>query len=114
MTIGKIIDGKAFAEGVRAEVTRGVAEFLASQGRTPGLAVVLVGEDAASTVYVRNKGKMTVAVGMESMEFRRPTATTQEELIELVEELNGDPLVDGILVQLPLPDHIDDKAVIAT
>ncbi|HEX7872251.1 MAG TPA: bifunctional methylenetetrahydrofolate dehydrogenase/methenyltetrahydrofolate cyclohydrolase FolD [Sphingobium sp.] len=114
MTIGKIIDGKAFAEGLRAEVARGVAGFLASQGRTPGLAVVLVGDDAASAVYVRNKGKMTVAVGMESLEFRRPSATSQEELIELVEELNGDPLVDGILVQLPLPDHIDDKAVIAT
>ncbi|MET0363980.1 MAG: bifunctional methylenetetrahydrofolate dehydrogenase/methenyltetrahydrofolate cyclohydrolase FolD [Sphingobium sp.] len=114
MTIGKIIDGKAFAEGLRAEVARGVSAFLASEGRTPGLAVVLVGDDAASAVYVRNKGKMTVAVGMESLEFRRPSATSQEELIELVEELNGDPAVDGILVQLPLPDHIDDKAVIAT
>lgn len=114
MTIGKIIDGKAFAEGLRAEVARGVADFLGSQGRTPGLAVVLVGDDAASAVYVRNKGKMTVAVGMESLEFRRSTAITQEELIELVEELNGNPTVDGILVQLPLPDHIDDKAVIAT
>ena len=114
MTIGKIIDGKAFAEGLRAEVARGVADFLASQGRTPGLAVVLVGDDAASAVYVRSKGKMTVAVGMESLEFRRPSAITQDELIELVEELNGNPAVDGILVQLPLPDHIDDKAVIAT
>lgn len=113
MTIGKMIDGKAFAEGLRAEVAQGVAAFLGATGRTPGLAVVLVGDDAASAVYVRNKGKMTVAVGMESLEFRRPSATTQEELIELVQELNGDPMVDGILVQLPLPAHIDDKAVIA-
>jgi methylenetetrahydrofolate dehydrogenase (NADP+)/methenyltetrahydrofolate cyclohydrolase len=114
MTIGKIIDGKAFAEGLRAEVAQGVAKFLASQGRTPGLAVVLVGDDAASAVYVRNKGKMTIAVGMESLEFRRSSSITQDELIELVEELNGNPAVDGILVQLPLPDHIDDQAVIAT
>jgi len=112
MTIGKIIDGKAFAEGLRAEVAAGVADYRASQGRAPGLAVVLVGEDPASGVYVRNKGKMTHAVGMESLEFRRPATITQEELVELVEELNGDPIVDGILVQLPLPDHIDDKAVI--
>lgn len=113
MTIGKIIDGKAFAEGLRAEITAGVADFLASQGRTPGLAVVLVGDDPASGVYVRNKGKMTQAVGMESLEFRRPATISQAELVELLEELNGDPIVDGILVQLPLPDHIDDKAVIA-
>jgi methylenetetrahydrofolate dehydrogenase (NADP+)/methenyltetrahydrofolate cyclohydrolase len=113
MTIGKIIDGKAFAEGLRAEVAAGVAEFMASQGRVPGLAVVLVGEDPASSVYVRNKGRMTQAVGMESLEFHRPATISQAELLELVEELNGDPVVDGILVQLPLPDHIDDKAVIA-
>ncbi len=112
MTIGKIIDGKAFAEGLRVEVTKGVAEFLGSQGRTPGLAVVLVGDDPASAVYVRNKGKLSVAVGMESYEFRRPAAITQDELIELVEELNGDPKVDGILVQMPLPAHIDEKAVV--
>ena len=113
MTIGKIIDGKAFAEGLRAEVATGVAAFLASQGRVPGLAVVLVGEDPASAVYVRNKGRMTQAVGMESLEFRRAATISQAELVELVEELNGDSAVDGILVQLPLPDHIDDKAVIA-
>ncbi|MCE7797312.1 bifunctional methylenetetrahydrofolate dehydrogenase/methenyltetrahydrofolate cyclohydrolase FolD [Sphingobium sufflavum] len=112
MTIGKIIDGKAFAEGLRAEVAQGVAGFLASQGRTPGLAVVLVGEDPASAVYVRNKGKMTVAVGMESFEYKRPATITQEELLELVDELNGDPRVDGILVQLPLPGHLDEQAVV--
>ncbi len=113
MTVGKIIDGKAFAEGLRSEVTKGVAAFVAEQGRAPGLAVVLVGEDPASAVYVRNKGRMTVAVGMESFEFRRPAGIGQDELLELVEELNGDPRVDGILVQLPLPGHIDEKAVIA-
>ncbi|HEX7819369.1 MAG TPA: bifunctional methylenetetrahydrofolate dehydrogenase/methenyltetrahydrofolate cyclohydrolase FolD [Sphingobium sp.] len=112
MTIGKIIDGKAFAEGLRAEVTQGVAAFLASQGRTPGLAVVLVGDDPASAVYVRSKGKLTVAVGMESFEYKRPATITQEELLELVEELNGDPRVDGILVQLPLPAHLDEQAVV--
>src|SRR3546814_15916854 len=82
-------------------------------GRKPGLAVVLVGEDPASGVYVRNKGKATVEVGMESMEFRRPATIGQAELLELVEELNGDDNVDGILVQLPLPEHTGDKAVIA-
>jgi methylenetetrahydrofolate dehydrogenase (NADP+)/methenyltetrahydrofolate cyclohydrolase len=114
MTFGKIIDGKIFAEGLRAEVAYGVTAFVEKMGRKPGLAVVLVGDDPASGVYVRNKGKMTVAVGMESLEFRRPATISQAELIELVEELNGDPIVDGILVQLPLPDHIDDKVVIAT
>jgi methylenetetrahydrofolate dehydrogenase (NADP+)/methenyltetrahydrofolate cyclohydrolase len=114
MTVGKIIDGKAFAEGLRLDVADGVAAFRQSQGRAPGLAVVLVGDDPASSVYVRNKGKMTLAAGMESFEFRRPATIGQDELIELVEELNGDPRVDGILVQLPLPGHIDDQAVIAT
>ncbi|MFT3967922.1 MAG: bifunctional methylenetetrahydrofolate dehydrogenase/methenyltetrahydrofolate cyclohydrolase FolD [Sphingobium sp.] len=112
MTIGKIIDGKAFAGGLRAEVARGVAGFLASQGRTPGLAVVLVGDDPASAVYVRSKEKTTVQLGMESFAFRRPASITQAELIELVEELNGDDRVDGILVQMPLPSHIDEKAVV--
>ena len=113
MTIGKIIDGKAFAADLRERVADGVADFVASQGRKPGLAVVLVGEDPASAVYVRNKGKMTVAAGMESFEFRRPASIGQDELLELVEELNGDPRVDGILVQLPLPAHIDEQAVIS-
>lgn len=113
MTIGKLIDGKAFAADLRARVAESVAAFTESQGRKPGLAVVLVGEDPASAVYVRNKGKMTVAVGMESFEFRRPATIGQDELLELIEELNGDPRVDGILVQLPLPGHIDEQAVIA-
>lgn len=113
MTMGKPIDGKAFAAGLRERIAEGVTAFAASQGRKPGLAVVLVGEDPASAVYVRNKGKMTVAAGMESFEFRRPATIDEDELLELIEELNGDPRVDGILVQLPLPRHIDEQAVIA-
>lgn len=113
MTMGRLIDGKGFAANLREQVAEGVADFVAVTGRKPGLAVVLVGEDAASAVYVRNKGKMTVAAGMESFEFRRPATIGQDELLELVAELNGDPRVDGILVQLPLPGHIDDQAVIA-
>lgn len=113
MTTGMLIDGKAFAVGLRARVADAVAAFSQQAGLAPGLAVVLVGDDPASAVYVRNKGKMTVAVGMESYEFRRPATISQEELLELVEELNGDDRIDGILVQLPLPAHIDDKSVIA-
>jgi methylenetetrahydrofolate dehydrogenase (NADP+)/methenyltetrahydrofolate cyclohydrolase len=114
MTLGKTIDGKAFADKLRANIAEGVSDFVAKAGRKPGLAVVLVGEDPASSVYVRSKGKATVAAGMESLEFKRPATIGQEELIELVQELNGDPSVDGILVQLPLPKHLDDAAVIAT
>ncbi len=113
MTIGKLIDGKAFAADLRAQVADGVKAFVAAQGRKPGLAVVLVGEDPASAVYVKSKGKMTVEVGMESFEYRRPASIEADELLELIEELNGDPRVDGILVQLPLPKHLDEQAVIA-
>ena len=114
MTIGKIIDGKAFAATLRAKVGDGVTAFVACTGRKPGLAVVLVGEDPASSVYVRNKGKMTVEAGMESLEFKLPASIGEEELLDLVEELNADERVDGILVQLPLPAHIDEAAVIGT
>ncbi|BAK65005.1 methylenetetrahydrofolate dehydrogenase/5,10-methenyltetrahydrofolate cyclohydrolase [Sphingobium sp. SYK-6] len=114
MTLGKEIDGKAFAAGLRGRIADIVPGFVAQKGRKPGLAVVLVGEDPASSVYVRSKGKATVEVGMESLEFKRPATISQEELIELVEELNADDSVDGILVQLPLPKHLDDAAVIAT
>lgn len=113
MTIGKLIDGKGFAAGLRVQLTDHVIDFVAKTGRKPGLAVVLVGEDPASAVYVRNKGKSTVEIGMESFEFRRPATISQDELLELIEELNGDPCVDGILVQLPLPKHLDEQAVIA-
>ena len=113
MKVGRIIDGKAFAARLREQVATGVEGFAAQAGRKPGLAVVLVGEDPASSVYVRNKGKATIGAGMESLEFHRPATIGQDELLELIDELNGDDEVDGILVQLPLPAHIDDKAVIA-
>ncbi|HKR18221.1 bifunctional methylenetetrahydrofolate dehydrogenase/methenyltetrahydrofolate cyclohydrolase FolD [Rhizorhapis sp.] len=113
MKVGRIIDGKAFAARLREKVATGVESFARQTGRKPGLAVVLVGEDPASSVYVRSKGKATAAAGMESFEFKRPATISQDELLELVDELNGDDRVDGILVQLPLPGHIDDKAVIA-
>jgi methylenetetrahydrofolate dehydrogenase (NADP+)/methenyltetrahydrofolate cyclohydrolase len=109
----ELIDGKAFATRLRARIADAVPTFVEQAGRRPGLAVVLVGEDAASQVYVRNKGKATVAAGMESFEHRLPAHTKQQELLGLVERLNADDSVDGMLVQLPLPDHIDDKAVIA-
>ncbi|MCC2980103.1 bifunctional methylenetetrahydrofolate dehydrogenase/methenyltetrahydrofolate cyclohydrolase FolD [Sphingomonas sp. IC4-52] len=106
------IDGKAFAAGLRARVAEGAAEVIAKAGRKPGLAVVLVGEDPASAVYVRSKGKATVAAGMESFEHRLPADATQETLEALVDQLNADPAVDGILVQLPLPRHLDESAII--
>ncbi len=108
-----IIDGKAFAAELRERVGQLAAAFEAQVGRKAGLAVVLVGEDPASQVYVGSKGKATVAAGMESFEFRLPEDTPQDELIALVHKLNADRKVDGILVQLPLPRHLDEKAVIA-
>jgi methylenetetrahydrofolate dehydrogenase (NADP+)/methenyltetrahydrofolate cyclohydrolase len=107
-----IIDGKAFAEGLRARVAAAVPAFAAQAGRAPGLAVVLVGEDPPSRVYVRAKGKATIAAGMESFEHLLDDDTTQESLLALVGTLNEDERVDGILVQLPLPGQIDEKAVI--
>jgi len=107
-----IIDGKAFAEGLRARVAAAVPAFAAQAGRPPGLAVVLVGEDPPSRVYVRAKGKATIAAGMESFEHLLDDDTTQESLLALVGTLNEDERVDGILVQLPLPGQIDEKAVI--
>ena len=107
-----VIDGKAFAAGLRGRVDEGVDAFVGKAGRRAGLAVVLVGEDPASQVYVRSKGKMTVEVGMASFEHKRDETISEADLLALVEQLNADPQVDGILVQLPLPPHIDDKAVI--
>lgn len=104
-----IIDGKAFAAKLRAEI----AAVVATMPRKPGLAVVLVGDDPASAVYVKSKGKQTVEVGMRSFEHRLPADTAQADLIALVERLNADPTIDGILVQLPLPKHLDDLAVIS-
>src|SRR3569623_868765 len=107
----RIIDGKAFAADLREKIAGQVATFRAAAGRAPGLAVVLVGEDPASAVYVRSKHKATVAAGMESFEHRLPADTPQQVLIDLIDTLNGDPAVDGILVQLPLPGHIDERVV---
>ncbi|WP_010161483.1 bifunctional methylenetetrahydrofolate dehydrogenase/methenyltetrahydrofolate cyclohydrolase FolD [Sphingomonas sp. PAMC 26617] len=106
-----IIDGKAFAAGLRTRIAAQVATFTESAGRAPGLAVVLVGEDAASAVYVRNKGKATQGAGMISIEHRLAADVAQDELLALVDTLNADSAIDGILVQLPLPGHIDERAV---
>jgi len=108
-----IIDGKTFAAGLRARIADGVTAFRAQAGRAPGLAVVLVGEDPASNVYVRSKGKATREAGMESIEHRLPADVPAEDLLALVATLNADPTIDGILVQLPLPKHIDEQTVIA-
>ncbi|WP_336981955.1 bifunctional methylenetetrahydrofolate dehydrogenase/methenyltetrahydrofolate cyclohydrolase FolD [Altererythrobacter fulvus] len=109
-----LIDGKAFAEGLRQKIAKFAGEFEAKAGRKAGLAVVLVGEDPASQVYVRSKGKATVAAGMNSLEYKMPADSTEEALIAKVKELNADPAVDGILVQLPLPKGLDEQAVIST
>lgn len=109
----QIIDGKVHAERVRAEVAAEVARLRAEHGLQPGLAVVLVGDDAASQVYVRSKGEHSLAAGMHSVTHRLPADTQQDELIRLVADLNADPLIHGILVQLPLPKHLDESAVIA-
>ncbi|OUS07587.1 bifunctional methylenetetrahydrofolate dehydrogenase/methenyltetrahydrofolate cyclohydrolase [Rhodobacterales bacterium 52_120_T64] len=106
-----IIDGKAFAATVREKVAVHVAT-LKAQGITPGLAVVLVGEDPASEVYVRNKGKQTAECGMTSFEHKLPADTPQADLLALIDQLNNDPAVHGILCQLPVPDHIDENLVI--
>jgi methylenetetrahydrofolate dehydrogenase (NADP+)/methenyltetrahydrofolate cyclohydrolase len=108
----RIIDGKAAATALRDDVARAVAGFRARTGRTPGLAVVLVGEDPASAVYVRSKGRATVEAGMQSFEHRLPAETTEADLLALVDRLNSDPSVDGILVQLPLPPQIDAGKVV--
>ena len=108
----QIIDGKAFAAELRGKVAEHVSRLKTGHGITPGLAVVLVGEDPASQVYVRSKGRMTVEVGMNSFEHRLDADTSEADLLALIDELNGDPEVHGILVQLPLPDHLDSDLVI--
>jgi len=109
-----LIDGKAFAAKVRAQVADHVTHIKAERGEAPGLAVVLVGEDPASQVYVRNKGTQTLEVGMESYEYKLDASTPQEELVALIQKLNADPKVHGILVQLPLPAHLNSDLVINT
>jgi methylenetetrahydrofolate dehydrogenase (NADP+)/methenyltetrahydrofolate cyclohydrolase len=112
MAEGKIIDGKAFAEGLRRRIGEEVAAIRRERGRAPGLAVVLVGEDPASQVYVRNKALQTKEAGMASFEHRLPAATPEADLLHLIGRLNADAAVDGILVQLPLPKHIDSAKVL--
>lgn len=108
-----LIDGKAFAADLRARVAGQVRHLLASHGITPGLAVVLVGEDPASQIYVRSKGKLTVEVGMNSYAHKLKADTSEADLLALIERLNGDADVHGILVQLPLPAHLNEALVIS-
>ena len=110
--MSKVIDGKKFAEKVRADVGKQVDWLKSNHKITPGLAVVLVGEDPASQVYVRNKGKQTLEVGMNSYEHKLDTSVSEEDLLALIHKLNNDDSVHGILVQLPLPDHIKEASVI--
>jgi methylenetetrahydrofolate dehydrogenase (NADP+)/methenyltetrahydrofolate cyclohydrolase len=108
-----IIDGKVYAERVREQVAAEVVRLKAEHGLQPGLAVVLVGDDPASQIYVRSKGEQSLAAGMHSVTHRLPEATSQDELLALVAQLNADPAIHGILVQLPLPKHLDANAVLA-
>lgn len=109
-----IIDGKAFAAGLRGKVAIHAASFAAAAGRPAGLAVVIVGEDPASHVYVRAKHKAMAEAGMKSFDHRLPASVSQAEIVALIAALNTDPAVDGILVQLPLPPQVDERAIIAT
>ncbi|HLZ77333.1 bifunctional methylenetetrahydrofolate dehydrogenase/methenyltetrahydrofolate cyclohydrolase FolD [Phenylobacterium sp.] len=109
----QLIDGKVYAERLREKVAEQVAALKRDHGLQPGLAVVLVGDDPASQIYVRSKGEQSLAAGMHSVTHRLPEDTTQAELERLVAELNVDPLIHGILVQLPLPKHLDEKPVLA-
>ena len=108
----RIIDGKIYAEQLRADVARQVAQLKADHGLQPGLAVVLVGDDPASQIYVRSKGEHSIAAGMHSVTHRLAENTSQAELLRLVEDLNNNPRIHGILVQLPLPKHLDERAVL--
>lgn len=109
----QIIDGKLTAKALRASIADEVAKIKETVGVTPGLGVVLVGADPASEVYVKNKAKQTVEVGMASFEHRLPAETAEDDLLQLIEQLNNDDTVHGILVQLPVPDHIDESKVIS-
>jgi len=112
MTDAEIIDGKAFAQKLRSKITAATEALKKQYDGIPGLAVVLVGEDPASEVYVRNKGKQTLECGMASYEHKLTVTVSQDELLDLIKKLNINNDVDGILVQLPLPDHIDPQAVL--
>ena len=108
----RLIDGKAAAAEVREQVAKRAASFRGTVGRAPGLAVVLVGERPPSAAYVRMKIKATLEAGMESFEHRIPAETSQQDLLALIDQLNADDAVDGILVQLPLPNHVDEQAIL--
>ena len=108
----QVIDGKAFAARVREQVAGHVSRLRSEHGIVPGLAVVLVGEDPASQVYVRSKGKLTVEVGMHSVEHKLDAKTSEEDLLAVIDQLNNDPAIHGILVQLPLPKHLNEDLVI--
>ena len=112
MTDAQVIDGKAFAAGLTTRIGDAVKDYMAKGHQQPGLAVVLVGEDPASQVYVRNKIKTTIETGMRSIEHKLDVSTSQDELLALIDELNNDDSIDGILVQLPLPEQINADAVI--
>ena len=112
MADAKVIDGRVYADALRARVTDEVARLARDHGLKPGLAVVLVGDDAASQIYVRNKGEQSLAAGMHSVTHRLAAETPEAELIALVRQLNDDPAIHGILVQLPLPKHIDERRVL--
>ena len=112
MAEAKIIDGKAIAASLRENIARAVARLKKEHGLTPGLAVVLVGEDPASQVYVRNKAKQTIAAGMKSVEHRLDASTSEADLLAIIDDLNSDETIHGILVQLPLPGHIDERKII--
>ena len=110
----QIIDGKAEAERLRGEIATAVSALKRDHGLTPGLAVVLVGEDPASAIYVRNKGEQTKAAGMHSVTHKLPAETSEADVLALVRQLNADPDIHGILVQFPVPDHISQAAILAT
>ncbi len=108
----RLIDGKAAALALRERIAGEVVRFREASGRAPGLAVVLVGNHPPSAAYVRSKVKATLEAGMESFEHRLPASVSQAELVELIDRLNADPMVDGILVQLPLPEQVDERVII--
>ena len=112
MASAKLIDGKSTAAALRARVGKGVAGLVATRGVKPGLATVLIGDNAASEVYVKSKGRVAIELGMASFDHHLPESTTEAELLQLIARLNGDPTVHGILVQLPLPKHIDTPHVL--
>jgi methylenetetrahydrofolate dehydrogenase (NADP+)/methenyltetrahydrofolate cyclohydrolase len=112
ITLQNIIDGKAFATELKEKVAAYVKTLKLDHDITPGLAVVIVGDDPASHVYVRSKGKQTIEVGMKSVEHRLEVDTTEKDLLELIKSLNSDDTIHGILVQLPLPDHLNEDLII--